>query len=177
MEVQIVVEGRTDEALVKRLLKHTRTAGHVRVANGFSSAVSMARSLLALGERVVLVVDADTDDSEAILERRRLLVASLSVVATPERWHLVLVDPCLELVLMRIPAVGRALLRREPTGRDLASVEAAKKALSLQRPEQLRRLRNLPAPVVELIAKHPTFGSLVEFLRTASAAPFASHML
>lgn len=174
MNTTIVVEGRTDEVIARRLIEHLRAKAKIVVGNGASAAVSRARSILATDatERVALVVDADSSDESAIEERERSLSAVLAMVAPPARWHLGLLTPNLELVLLKSPVVARALLKRDLTEKDITSAEAARKALLLNRPESLRRVRELSSSALDdLLKVSREFNALAEFVK---ARPLSS---
>lgn len=95
MNSVIIVEGQTDAALIGRLLKPWKSPPKIVVAHGVSSAISLARSHLALGSpRVVLVLDADAEPADP--ERERSVRALLTDAGDAERWRLVFQVPNLK---------------------------------------------------------------------------------
>src|SRR5437762_9394530 len=98
MNVHIVTEGKTDELVIRQLLR-SELASHpkqikVIVGGGRSSAQSLARSILgARREPVALVVDSDTTNPEQIAGQRDFLTWYMGQAADPELWEIVLFRP------------------------------------------------------------------------------------
>ncbi|MBI5497297.1 MAG: hypothetical protein HY904_19945 [Deltaproteobacteria bacterium] len=178
MEPLIVVEGDSDAALLARLTRHLRLKSKVVVGHGASSAVSMARSHLALGApRVILVLDADSENEEAIKERCRSIETALAFAASEHRWRLVMLVPDLERSLLSVDEVAGFLLGNTVDKRALEKLKEsgadAKNVLALERAVNQRRLRvKLPASAAEaFLTRNP---KLLEALRFAESVATAA---
>jgi hypothetical protein len=89
MKCHVVVEGPTDAELFNRLLADLPLAERPRivVAGGKMRCISVARSILALKrEPVVVVVDADSTEPDALDEQRGYLEFEMRAVSTPAAW-------------------------------------------------------------------------------------------
>lgn len=107
MKCHVVVEGPTDAELFKRLLADLPLPERPRivVAGGKMRCVSVARSILALKrEPVVVVVDADNSEPDAIEEQRGYLEFEMRAVSTPAMWKVFLLQPELETLFFAVPA-------------------------------------------------------------------------
>lgn len=145
-KVLVVTEGASDAAVLKVLLRTLPVPSEVVSANGRSSALSLARTLAGIRQTpTVLVIDADSTDPEAVEERRRFLRESLSQVAPPEMWRVIILVPELEIVFFDAPEVLAKLIGRKPT------------------PSQLRDARYRPKEVlVSLFGLQPPYVKRIE---------------
>jgi hypothetical protein len=158
----VVVEGPADEAFIQGLLGGLT---RVKVGNGASSAVSVARTLLTLGHRVALVLDADQQTGPALDERRRSLTFSLAMAATAERWCLVLIEPTLEQFLAGSPSVVKAVARTRAPKSAGEDADAAKRLLLLSRRDRRQKLAKLPKDAAKaLLDRDPQLKKLAQFV-------------
>jgi hypothetical protein len=123
---QVVTEGDTHALILRELLKGRvhddrliRIAGAddkplIWKAGGYSSAISLARSmLLSPGKRIAVVLDADTRDPEEAAKRRRFVEAALEEYALDSQFRVFLAEPTIEAWLFLDPIVTAALLPAE----------------------------------------------------------------
>jgi hypothetical protein len=161
----VVVEGAADAAFARGIL-----GGRTRLkeARGSSAAVSAARTLLILGHRVALILDADGQEGPALQERRRSLEFALGMAAPPERWCLVLVTPTLEQFLLGVTSVVNAVVRTSSIPRGLETdATKAKRFLGLERLERRQRLAKLTEKEArQLVERDEQLGRLVNFVRS-----------
>lgn len=103
MTVNVVTEGKADEAILKSLLREElpeKIDLKFFAAEGKDGAVSYARSLLATRpERLALVVDADKDDPSQLRNR---LNEVLWPVANADRYEVFVVAPALDATLLDV---------------------------------------------------------------------------
>ncbi len=100
----VVAEGRRDAELIRRVLQPEAEQHGLRFlgAHGKNDAAALARSLLAVEQRLVLfVVDADATDEDAIDREQAELQAALNWDGYGARARVVLAVPELEAVLLR----------------------------------------------------------------------------
>ncbi len=104
----IVTEGQFDAVLLEKLIpKNMNRETTFVVRSGGSSALSLARTILAVKRvPVALVVDADTTSESAICERQDLLRSLLNQAAVRVRFEVFLAVPEIETVFF----VDRPLL-------------------------------------------------------------------
>ncbi len=97
----IIVEGSSDEQILKKLLP-ARIVQSVtfNVAGGASRAVSIARTLPALGHPVVLVLDAETTNEFQVAERQDTLEHLLRTGSAGLPFLLLLQIPTIETLLV-----------------------------------------------------------------------------
>jgi hypothetical protein len=109
---QIVTEGDTDALILHEILKgRVYDERLIRIAGGYSSAISLARSMLLYpGKRVALVLDADTNDPDAIEKRQRFVEAALEEYAFDSQFRVFLAVPTIEAWLFLDPHVTNQLL-------------------------------------------------------------------
>lgn len=140
--LHVVVEGKSDAAILRRLLPN-RVAAKCEfvIAGGKSSAISDARSLLVLSsEPIALVVDADTADSNAIAQQEETLRQLLRSGPRSSMAEVFLAIPSLEAIMQdhgpvnQIPLVKRivefverAMNHRVPTVKSRREVLSAAK--------------------------------------------------
>lgn len=102
MKKYIITEGITDQLLLKSILSLDEERSDVQIvaAGGWSSADSLARTLLATSDdQVALVVDSDSIDPEQIEYRKRFLNRSLNEAGLPSRWRVILIEPEIDALL------------------------------------------------------------------------------
>ncbi|MBI2301936.1 MAG: hypothetical protein HYU66_23790 [Armatimonadetes bacterium] len=125
----VVVEGITDRLLLERLLEEELASGLIRrivEAGGRSAAESLGRTVLAVRRQpVVVVMDADSTDQEAIAARRSYLESALAMVGPPPLWRVVLAVPVLEACLLDHPDVAADLLGHALSPSELELAEEA----------------------------------------------------
>jgi hypothetical protein len=101
----VVVEGETDAAILSRVLADQLHSGEVeiKVGQGRSSAVSLARTMLVSRREALtaLVLDADSTDRERVGEMEAELEGSLADVSRRERFGLFLLVPSIEACLFQ----------------------------------------------------------------------------
>lgn len=99
MKAYVIVEGQTDAELLTSLFAH-RPGLDIKMlpANGRSSVLSLARTLLLSKDLPVLVV-VDVDDGEPD-EIRGTLEQGLAQVASSRRWKCLVFDPDIETELL-----------------------------------------------------------------------------
>jgi predicted ATP-dependent endonuclease of OLD family len=152
MSVYVVVEGPTDQAILEAVLRkeNGRLPMTFVVGGSWSSAESLARSLLMVRDKpVALVVDADTADEPFVQERRDFLLQSLGEVAPSARWRVCLFVPTIEILFfvdpdLELPLFGKKLSaedRIEARFRPKAVLERVLRERKLSFDELLKRFR------------------------------------
>jgi hypothetical protein len=147
----IVVEGQADAELLDRLFTHAGSSElKVIPAHGWSSALSLARTLLLSKNRpVVIALDADEKNSEQVQE---LVNAGLAQVASPRRWRVLVFEPDIETELLR-PLKGTSELRRAKSRAQRRSL-LSDKLKSVEFIADLKRLPKLKA-TLDFVAATP----------------------
>jgi hypothetical protein len=176
----IIVEGRIDEIILSRFLpKDVRDRVEFGVANGSTSALSLARSILSVNVRpVVLVMNSDTTDDRLIAERREMIEYSLREASSGCRYKLVLAIPTIEVLLVQ----DERMLGSLTVG---YTVQPFEFAYARQNPKQYLQQRfrcgadytsclsdilvNLPADVVFQGVSVGLVNEIVEFIRSIPA--------
>jgi hypothetical protein len=96
----VITVGESDCVLLQNLLRETGNETRFIAAGGWSSADSLARSVLADGYYdVALVVDADTNDEFLASERKRFLQDSLTQIGSSSKWKVFVVIPDIDVLL------------------------------------------------------------------------------
>ncbi|MDQ2730889.1 MAG: hypothetical protein M3Y56_04455, partial [Armatimonadota bacterium] len=111
----VVTEGLHDVALLQAILNISSEDPKIKfvAAGGWSSADSLARSyLVSGGTKVVLVVDADSSDTNQVEARRNFLKGSLGEIASPTMWTVVVIAPEIEALLFQDRKVIEAIAGR-----------------------------------------------------------------
>lgn len=175
----IIVEGHIDKIILSRFLpKDVRDRVEFGVANGSTSALSLARSILSANVRpVVLVMDSDTTDDRLIAERREMIEYSLREASSGCRYKLVLAIPTIEVLLVQDERMLGGLT-------DGYKVQPFEFAYARQNPKQYLQQRfrcdtdyrsclssivvNLPADVVFQGESVGIVKEIVEFIRFIS---------
>jgi hypothetical protein len=183
MTRHIIAEGESDKLLLTSVLKTADDLGEFDIiaAGGKSSAISMARSLLAVTDSAVgLVVDADTTDEDGVNEQRQFIIESLAMVAPPERYAVFQAVPEIEICFFDTPAVIAEFLgaelpsdlrlraRFEP-GRVLVERATRRQVVSGAKDHLFRYI--LSARNVSLLAEAPLMKQIIMFLRQPSQPP------
>jgi hypothetical protein len=139
MNIRIVTERRRHVFLLKALLRPELSAlekaGHevaIVQAGGWSSAESLARSLLVIRQGpVALVVGLDEESRKigapdsaalaaAVREQERFLKQSLGAYADPNAFEVITIAPEIERLIAEEPVLVRALTGRAPTEEESA---------------------------------------------------------
>jgi hypothetical protein len=173
MTLFIVVEGQKDEQLIGAVMTAMAAPGsyEIVVAEGKSHAVSVAGTMLTLGEGpVVLVIDADTTSEHLLAEQRSDLRALLNRAATPDQWRLAFLVPELEIALVYDEALvqrlfGRSLDEIELALREVAPKKAFDRLLSSSKRDWMEIVEQvrIDPEVAAMVAKAPGMREIVEF--------------
>ena len=128
MKLDLIVEGESDKALIARILEPTGLQPAIQAAGGYTVAISLARSYLAVhGPHICICLDAEREegsdraenagykDTPSVLSRFREIEAALADVALAEDFLLVLFKPtlpgfCWSTLYSQVPtwsAIGR----------------------------------------------------------------------
>jgi hypothetical protein len=173
MKNYIVTEGPADAELFRRVVGqwHPTDPWSVVEGGGKSSASSVARTLLARASgNVMLVLDADTNDSALIAQQRADFEASLGMVAPPAAYRVLLLVPELEALLLRddvLREAGRSPL--SGTDRELAHYAPSMVLARLLGAEtRTAFVANLPDDAVRALASAPELEPLREFIAHAA---------
>jgi hypothetical protein len=112
MKAYVVTAGQLDRRLLEQLVPQNLAAGIVLVtANGYSGAVSMARSLLATRPSpVALVLDADSISPDFVRERSRGLHELLGSVSSGPESEVFLFVPEMEAIFFQAPSLLERVL-------------------------------------------------------------------
>lgn len=97
----IIVEGCTDEIIISTLFEDILIGKvEIRVAMGFSNAISIAKTLIDFHQKVLLVMDTDSDRS---IYDNRTIFNRLNTGRFPSRYGKVIwMDPCIDSILSQI---------------------------------------------------------------------------
>lgn len=97
----IIVEGCTDEIIISTLFEDILIGKvEIRVAMGFSNAISIAKTLIDFHQKVLLVMDTDSDCS---IYDNRTIFNRLNTGRFPSRYGKVIwMDPCIDSILSQI---------------------------------------------------------------------------
>jgi hypothetical protein len=159
MTACIVTEGKFDSELIRSML-NARKFTHTRVltAQGASSALALARSVVGIKQLpVALILDADEHDSSRVEQRRKHLETMLRTTAPPSEWELLLMAPEMETIFFQVPDMLESLGLPSPT------------------PVQREQAKHRPREVlVELISKthRPSPDKLQWLMKTLPQLPY-----
>jgi hypothetical protein len=183
MKVHVITEGRSDEVLLRSLLRPDGDDQTVSVssAGAKSAAQSLATSILVVRRQpVVLVVDADTTKDEIVQEQRDFLAASLGQFARSHMWKVCMAVPEIEAVLFYDAAVISRLFQTElsETQQMQARFEPKQVLLNLMQERGLGRSiadlwPHLTEDDVSLIRESPLIQEIREFIASVSHAGVA----
>lgn len=179
MILSIVVEGARDEELIGIVMAAVATPDSYQLvlARGKSHAVSVAGTMLTLGDGpVVLAIDADTTNDGLLAEQRSDLRALLNRAANPELWRVVFFVPEIEVVLVHDDVVvqrlfGRRLDEVEQALREVAPKKALERLLSSSRQDWtdiIARLGNEPE-LATMVGQAPGMREIIEFAQRVVA--------
>ncbi|MDY7232075.1 hypothetical protein [Hyalangium rubrum] len=169
--LRVVTEGECEAAILEHLLKpHLGESLRVSVSPGGGAApVSSARSKLADGLRVALVLNTGTLNFGKIRTRMARLENLMGMVAYRDRWKIVLFRPELEIVFFHEPELLRQLVGRAVTLEELERAQAHPKQvltelLNVQPEDFLPELRRrLDSIDLRPLASHPQIRALLDF--------------
>jgi len=176
MKTVIVAEGAFDHAIVKQLLasRPDFVTGAVAAleAQGASSAVSLARSFLAVkNQPTALLLDADVDEPDKIQERKEQLEQLLGLAAVRDLWEVCLFVPTIEIIFFQTPGILEALGLRTPTPDEYARARHEPKnvlsslALAAGLRTQMDLIPRFPGANWESVWTRDPFTQLHGFLR------------
>ena len=110
MPLLIVVEGKRDATVLRRLLPRKFSHARFFAAGGRSSVETVARNILVHESGAVMIVaDADTNDSERAHDDRIAMQVALRNVASDGRFDVFLFVPTIEVLFFEYPAVLETL--------------------------------------------------------------------
>lgn len=168
-----MVEGETDRVLLEHVLHAwvpSQTFDLV-AAGGRSSAISLARTLLATTDRrVAAVVDSDTTDADRVSGQRGDLEASLASVGAVDRFRIILARPELEVVWFETPEASALLGTHLPEEWRVRAQFEPKLALeqilhsSAENQAAKELVRFLKGTNLKPLGQGPTLGPLVKFI-------------
>jgi hypothetical protein len=169
--LRIVTEGDLEAFILERVLRpHLGAAIRMYIRKGGGAApVSSARSRLADGLRVALVLNSGTLSFGKIRNRMALLESLLGMVAFRDRWKIVLWRPEVEILFFHDLEILRQLVGREATQEELMRAQAQPKQvlaelLGVQPKDLLPELRQrLDSIDLRPLAAHPQIRALLEF--------------
>jgi hypothetical protein len=172
-QLYLVTEGKFEAKLLERLLPDDLLMGtKFVVGSGSYSALSLARSILAVKRRpVVLVLNADTTNESAVRERIELVHSLLHEAAVDVRFEVFIAVLSIEIVLFQ-----DGTLLEQITHQEISEIEwniarfQPKKVLTdlLQKHSQHltaeTMISGLNSDDVKILRKHPLLQQLIEFL-------------
>lgn len=167
----LVVEGETDEVILKRVLPEELTEDVQCFVSGDKGSASSAAASIVIAKRkpVAVVVDADTDEPQMISERDRFLRFYIGRVAAGVRFDVFIAVPQIEIVFFEDRALAERLAGRALTDPEweLARVRPhrAMERLLHDRGQSLSELLDGLAPSdLDAMRAHPLIAGLSEFL-------------
>lgn len=178
MKTLIVTEGDLDknllEAVLPTLIDPSRFA--IVAAGGRSAAISLSRSyLVSRNTPVLLLVDSETNHTDSVETQRLILNDSLSAVATPDRFRVVLAVPEIEVVFLQDrkaleTAIGAKLsdgqwARAEFEPKRVVFTAVAEHTSRALAPAQLQH-QLLGRMRLDALGQHPLFQEMVEFINS-----------
>lgn len=177
-KVIIVVEGKTDELILKAVLPQD-LQGKVQfvVGSGRYSAQSIARTILAYERQpVALVLDADTTDESKVKEQVAYFQKALGEVASDVPYQAFIAVPEIEIILFESKPWLEKLVQRIISQEEWEYAQTMPKK-TLERflgGELLSRLpplfKQMDETTTKKLREHPLLKSLVCFLQAASVA-------
>jgi hypothetical protein len=167
----VVTEGHTDAEILKRCLPETLTKDtYIAVGEGWSSAMSLAGSILSVKARpVALVVDSDSEDEAAIEERRAFTRSFLRRTSVGVPFDVFLAVPEFEAVLFQGQSLIGRLVGRDIPGGEFETARLRPKkwlaAADVGYPKEIARLLDrLTEKDLAVIRSHELIRGLSEFL-------------
>jgi len=174
-ELCIVVEGKEDEALLRKLLPTKDRAGlRFFAGQGKMNLATLARNILVHeGVPVLVVVDADTLDEQTAEEARLDTKAIIRYVAGTIPVDVFFFLPEVEAIFFEAPAVLARLTGREWTAEELArgctSPKATLQAMLSQggpKAETPALLANIDEDMADALRQGRQFAALLRVLRS-----------
>jgi hypothetical protein len=170
----VVTEGKIDAKILKRCLPEGLTKEvYITIGEGWSSAMSLAGSILVVKRRpVALVVDADSEDETAIEERRDFARSFLRRASVDVPFEVFLAVPEFEAILFQNKSVVSHLLARPISdGEFEAAKHRPKKWLTtagVGYPKEMASLLGrLTQDDLAVLRGHELIGALSNFLTRA----------
>lgn len=169
--VTIFVEGPAEQTLLERLLADLPAAANVRVvaAGSADDARPRTRKELLVHQRpALLVIDADSVDSDRVEQQQRELEAYLAWGGNGVPYEVVQFVPTMEALFFDAPDVLEHLVGRKVDELMLAAGEIAPKAV-LQRigvANVQDRFGHLTEDDIRTLRVHPTIAVIREFVQT-----------
>lgn len=176
--VMIVVEGKTDELILKAILPAdvSKNAQFV-VGSGRYSAQSLARTILAYERQpVALVLDADTTDESSVKEQLAYVRKALGEVAFDLPYEAFLAVPTIEAVIFESKSLLEKLVQRSVSqeewdyAKTMPRKVLGKIGTGDYRLRLSKMLRHLDEATIKELQQHPLINQLCTFLCSASAA-------
>jgi hypothetical protein len=117
----IVTEGKTDSLLLKKVLGNLEHVG-MKTGSGYSSALSLAGSVLTYHKKpVLLIVDTDSNEQAEVDEQERFVHNYLKTSTPGAVFKVIFVEPELEAIFFQDVTVAEHLLDRSLTQEELES--------------------------------------------------------
>ncbi len=167
----VVTEGAVDTAILKRCLpKELLRDTYITAGWGWSSAMSLAGSILSVKARpVALVVDSDSEDESAIEERRAFTRSFLRRTSVRVPFEVFLAVPEIEAVLFQSHSLIRRLVGRDIPGGEFEMARLRPKkwlaAAGIRFPKETAPLLDrLTEDDLAAIRSHELIRGLTEFL-------------
>jgi hypothetical protein len=186
MRTHVLVESNQSAMMLAKVLSTELEAGliEIRAAGPLSSLYSAARTLLAVrGEPVALLLDADSNDPEAVARRQLTAEEVVGDVASSAALRVLVAVPAIEALLF---------LRRDPITRAFGAAASDEHTLELGRlnpREALKRLdpgghswtaslnliRTLNDGDIAELRSEPPIQELLDFLRELLCSEIAAN--
>jgi hypothetical protein len=168
----IITEGSFDTQLLEKILPES-TLSNVKIVAGmgYSSAVSLAKSYYANGgAKILIVLDADTNNEEEIREKESLIDGLFSLIATDAEYKIVYFVPEIERLFFADKDFIESYFKRSFTPLELElmkqnpkvglrniAVESDYKSLSKN------LLNSLPVSAIQKIQATPEIKKIIDF--------------
>jgi len=172
MKPTIVVEGRHDEALLKRLLDLSGMDVEIVAAGGRSSALSYARSLLAHRVApIALVLDSETTERSFERDQERVVNDLLRNIGQASDFKVFFARPELESVFFFDPNALLEVIGSAPSSEILIEARYSPKhalqewlAAARKPTEQAWLIEHVTPAIARRVSQHPLIQSLLAFL-------------
>ncbi len=146
-----VVEGVIDKFLLERLLPQDVLAGiKFFVGNGYTTAISKARSLLVASDQpVAILVDSDSTDVSQISQRKEFIEQFLNQLSSSDHFDIFIAVPALEILFFKDRKTLEKLLQSKVSDKQWEFAQ--------QKPgEALRNLLGDPQNLQSFLESHMT---------------------
>jgi hypothetical protein len=173
MKTYVLIEGQPHRWLIENLLTENTDLTFI-AEDGFSTLLSIAVTVLInhRGEaRVLLLLDADSLDSEIMEQKKEVALSMLRRVSlSDDEFKIIFFQPSMEVVLFQDASILKELTGREPSDTQLR--------LGQYQPRQvLRELmgteslsgQHIPQRVFEKLRQLPVFQEVESYLTNAAA--------